>query len=308
MYVVGPPTRDDAAGGRLRISSLARRRFDSPPSIAGHPGHHAHLHAYLSDLVRPYQLSLPEHLNGAGHSYGEMASALVGELAADGEPVDLVVLAFGIPDVRPGRATATYLSERCPGSPLAFAICDQGAAAAFTGLRLVEEYARSGGCRRALLLVVEQAALPYDAGLPVDVPVGHTAVGLRCEAAGPARLSSVRQHADVGPERVAGLLTEELATAAAGHPDVSVIADAHLADRVTAVSASRMRTVPPGRPHTGGWWELADVLRLDGAPPGPAAPSPAGRRVVLASYDRPLRYLCLSTIDVTPERSGRGHG
>jgi len=74
-----------------------------------------------------------------------MAEALIRELVPADAPVDLIVLAFAVPDVRPGRATATYLSHVCPGNPLAFAVCDQGSAAAFTGLRL----ARSTGAPAA---------------------------------------------------------------------------------------------------------------------------------------------------------------
>ena len=45
---------------------------------------------------------------------------------------------------------------------MAFAICgDQGSMAAFSGLRIARAYASSAGIRRALLIVVEQAALPY---------------------------------------------------------------------------------------------------------------------------------------------------
>ena len=89
-----------------------------------------------------------------------MAEELIRSVVPPDEPVDVLVLAFAVPDARPGRATASYLSHVCPGEPLAFAICDQGSAAAFTGLRLIREYARTGGCARGLLLVVEQAILP----------------------------------------------------------------------------------------------------------------------------------------------------
>lgn len=298
MYAIGPPDR--GGPGPVRIRAAARRVFDRPPDIAGRPGHRDHLREYLSDLVRPYRLDLREEVlgNGAGHSYGEMAAGLIGELLAveqPDQPVELVVLAFAIPDVRPGRATATYLSQLCPGSPLAFAICDQGAAAAYTGLRLVGEYARAGACHRALLLVVEQAALPYDAGLPVEVPAGHIAVGLLCDRTGPALVRSVRQHPDVRPDRVAELLASELAEAGAGHPDLRVIADPHLAGQLAGTAtAAAVRLAPAGRPHTGGWWDLAGAL--------PAAGAPGGQRVVLAGYDRQLRYLCLSTIDIQPDR------
>jgi 4-hydroxymandelate oxidase len=261
MYATGPPV---ATSRRLRIRAVARRTFEAPPAIAGRPEHRPHLHEYLSDLVKPYGLSLQDDL--AGHSYGEMAATLIGELVPADQPVELLVVAFAIPDVRPGRATATYLSHLCPGQPLAFAVCDQGSAAAFTGLRLIRDYTRSGGCRRALLLVLEQAGLPYDAGLPVDVPAAPTAVGLLCDGDGdsdaPARVESIRQYAGVAPDEVAALL-----------PGTGqVIANDEL---------------PAGRPHTAVWWELADALQRPG-------------RVTLAAHDPHLRYLCLTTIEVAP--------
>jgi 4-hydroxymandelate oxidase len=293
MYTTGPATRGaEAGGGPLRISAVAGRAFDGPAGIAAAPGHHDHLRTYLSDLVRPYRLALSDDLaaDRAGHSYGEMASVLIDELVADQQPVDLVVLAFAIPDVRPGRATATYLSELCPGSPLAFAICDQGPAAAFTGLRLVREYARSGGCRRALLLVVEQAALPYDAGLPVEIPTGHAAVGLRCEDAGLAEVGAVHQYADVAPQPAAALLAEALVAAGTDDREVCLIADRQLIDDLPRVPR-QVRVAAAGTPHTGGWWELAALTARR-----------AEARVLLAGYDRQLRYLCLATIDVHGDR------
>lgn len=303
MYAVGAPGPAARPGtGQLRIRAAARRAFPGPPAIAARPDHRPHLQEYLSDLVRPYRLTLREEPGGSdvdsGHSYGEMAAALIGELVGQQEPVGVVVLAFAIPDVRPGRATATYLGELCPGDPLAFAVCDQGAAAAHTGLRLAGEYARSGDCRRALLLVVEQSGLPYDTGLPMDAPAGHRAVGLRCEPAGPAVVRGVRQHADVAPGRAAELLAGALAEAVAsrgGSGEVCLIADGRLAGELAAATvAGRVRVIPTGRSPTAGWWELAGALA------GPAGP--AGQRLILASYDRQLCYLSVSTIDVEAGR------
>lgn len=256
----------------MYIRAVARRAFDAPPAIAAQPEHLPQLQTYLSDLVRPYGLPLLDGL--AGHSYGEMGAALVAELVPSDRPVDLLVLAFAIPDVRPGRATALYLSHLCPGRPLAFAVCDQGSAAAFTGLRLVRAYLRSGEYQRGLLLVVEQAGLPYDTGLPADVPTAHTAVGLLCDSGGgPARVGSIRQFPGVAPERVADLV----AGAQAGGGTL-IATGGELLATDGELLASR-------RPLTGVWWDLAEALRSPG-------------RVLLATHDPYLRYLSLSTIDV----------
>lgn len=274
----------------MGIVATARRRFDSPPAIADRPGHADHLRSYLTDLVAPFGLELREQeaTDRVGHSYGEMAEALLPELAPPDQPVDLLVLAFANPDVRPGRASATYLSERCPGHPMAFAVSDQGSAAGFTGLRLITEYARTGAVRRALLLVVEQAAVPYDAGVPVDLPTGHAAVGLRCEFAAPAAVTEIRQHPGVPEDRVAPLLAEELSRLA---PATTLLVDDQLAGRLAAappVAPERLVAGPPGQPHTGVWWELAGRLATDRRP----------GRLVMAGYERRLGYLSLSAVDL----------
>lgn len=246
----------------LRISRVTRRRFPEPARIAADPAHQAHLDAYLADLVRPYGLALRPA--PGGHSYGEMAEALIGETVRADEDVDLLVLAFAVPDIRPGRATAAYLSHVCPGRPLAFAVCDQGAAAAFTGLRLIREYTRTGECRRALLIVVEQATLHYDPIAPVALPATHTGVALLCDGSGPIAVDAVSVHS--------GTPTPTL-------PDGAALV---LGNGLSPPAGRPARVAPAGHPYTGPWWELAGVLTA-----GPTGP------LVVADYDPVLRYACV---------------
>ena len=157
---------DDHWGVRRTV----RLTFPQPSALAHDPAHTTRLTLYLTDLLSPYGLALePDALKG-GQSYGEMAEALIAATVPEGEQIDLLVLVYAIPDITPGRATSTYLSHICPGTPLSFAISDQGPAAADTALRLIREYARTAGLRRSLLLQVEQSMLPYDPGVPVTVP------------------------------------------------------------------------------------------------------------------------------------------
>ena len=166
-------------GPGLRIARVLAREFGGRSETSLDPD----LRVFVTDLTRPYGIPLREDLlrQGVGHSYGEMAEGLLGEALAPDEPVDLLVLAFSAPDVRPGRSTAVHLSRFCPGAPLAFAICDQGAAAAFTALRIAADHVRTGGCGRAVVLVLEQAALHYQAAEPEPLPDRHCAVVLVCE-------------------------------------------------------------------------------------------------------------------------------
>lgn len=268
MYTSGPP---GPGSGRLAIRRVVRRAFAGPAECTRNPDHGPRLTEYLSDLARPYRTELRHDLldRPSGHSYGEMASAV-----APGEPVDLVVLAYAVPDVRPGRATATYLSHVLPGGPLAFAVCDQGSAAAFTGLRLIRGYARDGACRRALLIVLEQATLHYEPAAPAAVPDGNVAVAVLCEESAAARVADIQLHRGVTLDQAYALLAASNAT--------TVIAGAGLAE-LDLPMVDRVRRASPGRPFTGVWWELADEL--------------SSGQVLLAEYDEKLGYLCTSTID-----------
>jgi hypothetical protein len=296
------PSRPDAGTDRsLRIAHVARGVFPGTSEAALDPD----LRVYLGDLVRPYDLALREDLliSGAGQSYGEMCAELIRAAVPAAAPVDLLVLAFASPDIRPGRATASYLSGVCPGTPMGFAVTDQGAATAFTALRLIHQYAQTGACRRALLLVAEQATLHYEAppGLMPTLPERHAAIAIRfdVDAAGAAAaagagdgrcVGQVRVHAGVAPDEVAALL------AADRTPGATVIAGHGLPDSVA----------PPGQPFTGVWWGLAERGGLGwvsrdagGGVSGDAVgrvSGDAGGDLLLADYDARLRYLATASV------------
>jgi hypothetical protein len=177
---------------------IAARDFLGRSAASLHPD----LRVYLADLVRPYGAALREDLlaEGSGHAYGEMAEALVRGAVTEDEPVDLLVLAFGVPDVQPGRSAALYLSSICPGRPFAFALCDQGTAVAYTAVRLAGDYLRSGEFQRALVVAVEQSVLHYepvvDGGNPA-LPECHAGVVLRFEGAAAAGLAKLCRDIDL---------------------------------------------------------------------------------------------------------------
>ena len=172
---------------------------------------------------------------------------------------------------------------------MAFAICDQGSAAAFTGLRVAREYASSARIRRALLIVVEQAALPYDC--PVALPSQHRGVAmLYGDGAEPtARVAGMRQHPGVLPGSVAGLAAAGLAELAAGHREVGLVLSDALAAVWTAPAAGHMRAMPPGQPSTGVWWGLIEELTSDAGHPD---------LLVAGDYDPGLGYLCLTAFEM----------
>jgi 4-hydroxymandelate oxidase len=290
MYRSVPPALG-AGTAPLRISGAARRVFDGQAEAARHPAYRT----YLTDMVRPYGLGVDaEALDaGRGQSYGDMAGALIAEVAAEDQPADLLVMAFAVPDVTPWRCTAAHLSQLCPGGPMAFAVSDCGTTAGFTGLRLIRAQAAGLRAARALLIVVEQAAINHELPGPASVPARHAAVALRCDQAGPALVDSVRLRQAVASREVAGLLATGLAELSAGHDDVTVIAGADLAAAAGAAAlppAAEVVVGPAGQPSTGVWWEVAG--RLDGW-------AAQGRRVLVADYDRLAGGFCLAAIDVT---------
>jgi hypothetical protein len=309
VFVARPPARPPLRRD-LHLVRAVRRTFTGPAEFLADPANRARVGEYLADMARPYAREVPPDLFGEppspalGHSYGEMAEALIGPAGPADEPVDLLVLAFSIHDLRPGRQTAAYLSHVTPGAPMAFAICDQGSAAAFSGLRIAREYASSAGIRRALLIVVEQAALPY--GCPVPVPSQHRGVAMHFGAgpsgAGPsgagtvpqARLAGLRQRPGVAPGAVAGLAAADLKELAASHHETGLVLSAALAAVWTAPAAARVRVMPPGQPSTAVWWGLIDELTSDAGHPD---------LVVAADYDPDLRYLCLAGFDTGPPAS-----
>jgi hypothetical protein len=311
VFVARPPAKPSRQQ-ELCLERAVRRSFTGPAEFLADPANRARVGEYLADMTRPYAIEMPDIASSEspalGHSYGEMAQALIGSVTSADKPVDLLVLAFAVHDLWPGRQTAAYLSNLVPGAPMAFAVCDQGSAAAFSALRIARGYASSAAIRRALLIVVEQAALPYSS--PATLPSEHRGVAMLFgdgpvrdghagdspagdgtagdDTAPRARLAGLRQHADVAPGDVAGLAAADLAELAAGHHEVVLVLGDALAGVWPAPGAGRVRVMPPGQPSTGVWWGLIDELR-----------SGAGRPdlLVAADYDPGLRYLCLTALD-----------
>ncbi|MDU0289795.1 hypothetical protein [Saccharothrix longispora] len=255
----------------MRLVRAGRRAFTGNADVLADDDHRAQVTDYFADLVRPFDAGPVTDLSG--QSYGEMAKALVSDVVPPTEPVDLLVLAFSIHDVWPGRATATYLSHVCPGTPMSFAVCDQGSASPFTGLRLIGDY----GVRRALLVVVEQAALPYESA--AATPSAHRGVAMLYEGSAGARATEVLQYPDVGPDTVAELARRGVAELSAGHPGARVA----LSDSLAAVWPDHPdhTRAPAGQPTTGVWWDLAGAHE---------------DTVLAGDYDPELRYLCLARV------------
>lgn len=282
MFVTGPPATGEP--GQLRVDAAASRTFDAVTGQVLNPT----LRGYVRDMTAPYGIAVREDLieQGAGHDYGQMCLPLLADLVSEARPVDLLVLATEIPDVRLGRATATFLSWHCPGAPLAFAVCDQGMLAAFTALRLIEGYARTGGCRRAVLLVAEQPTLFHELPVPTPVPDRAAAVGVVLETDGTPGALSVRKHPTVAEHEVSGVLAAEVARLSGDGPAPTVLPGARLAEVAGELSGD-VRVCRENQPFTGSWLELSRGL---------SGWRDSGAQVLLAEYDPRQGHLFSATV------------
>jgi hypothetical protein len=222
----------------VRLIRAVRREFHGPAAFLDDPGHRGFATEYLADMVRPHGLDLDAVLSG--QSYGEMAEALLREAVRADEPVGTLVVAFANHDVYPGRALATYLSHLCPGTPMAFAVCDQGSAAAFTALRLIG----AADPALALLIVVEQARLPYRS--EAAAPAHDRGVAMLWAPDGLG--GAVRQQPGVAPAELPGLVPDDAARLV-----LSEALAAAWPDRPTHAEVA-----PADQPMTGVWWRLAE--------------------------------------------------
>lgn len=303
MFVTGPLTARDLTDDQVRVRAAVGRTFDDVTGQVLNPT----LRGYVADLTAPHGLAVRADLleQGAGHSYGEMCVPLLADLVSAERPADLLVLATAVPDIRYGRATATYLSWHCPGVPLAFTVCDQGLLAAFTALHLIDRYARTGGCRRAVLLVAEQPTLYHELPVPTPVPDRAAAAGVLLETDGgevpadPRCALSVRRHPRLAAHQVAEVLAAEVAGLRDDRAAPTVLLGAGLAEAVgdrdlrgSGYMGGEVLVCRENQPLTGVWLELARGLsgwRDGGGRDG-------GGRVLLADYDPALGQLFSATV------------
>nr|WSZ15773.1 hypothetical protein OH837_21825 [Streptomyces canus] len=296
MYLTTSPGPADAPAparrAPLRLSRPVVRTFSGGRPFLPDPVEPS-LARMQADLVRPYPVEFrPELLErGERNTFLEMTQDLLADLPPLQEPLDLVLVAHTVPDADPRRSPSCHLADVLPGDPLAFTLSDQGTAAGFTALRLVSEYATADAFRRALVVLLDQRTFLYDTTGARDVPLQDCAVALLLGPEGRAGEPVTRQLAGVAPDEVRSTLEAVLNEpdgAGAGRP-VTLVTGQGL-DAEQFGSAIDVRSAPPGRPCTGPWSALADVLpECEGAGP---------RRLVVAEYDSTLRYLCTSTLDL----------
>jgi len=260
------------------IASSFRRAFDRGDDPTDG------LRQFIRDLAMPPVFGVREDVLDRSHvSYSEMTDTLVLAAEAGGEPLDLVVLAYSIGELDPRRCVATRAHRLSAGDPFGFAISDQGTAAPFTALALIASYLGSGMCHRALLVVAEQAEVPYHVPAGTVLPERDTAVALVVERDAGARVRTLVQRASVAPSEVEAIVATELAALPAGPTGPTGPAGPA---QVTVIGPTGL---PSGLVCTAPWWALAEELSRPAGDP---------RRTVLVNYDASLGYLGVLAVDL----------
>ncbi|WP_433289818.1 hypothetical protein ACQPZQ_40780 [Pseudonocardia sp. CA-142604] len=253
---------------------------------------------YFADLAGQFERPFcEEYFTGAApNSFTDMIAEILPAAAHPGEVFDLALITHSTPDSRPTRP-ACYLSNVLAGTPLSFALSEQGVTAPFTAMRITGEYARDAAFRRAMVISLDQSFLwnGAEARLPegTRMPGRDSAVVLVLAPDGALGSMSVRNFADVAAGEVCRLVVEQLRDLAASRTPMTTIAgigvDPDLAQDFP------IRWAPEDLPCTGVWSELADGLEQWTA---------TGQRVVLVDYDPVLRYLSFCTVDVPRAEPG----
>lgn len=284
MFVTGPP---DVGGAGVCVRGALGRTFGDSTGQVLNPT----MPGYVADLAAAHGIAVRTDLieRGAGHSYGEMCAPLLAELVSEDRPADLLVLATAAPDIRYGRATATYLSWQCAGAPLGFTVCDEGLLAAFTALRLIEGYAGTGGCRRAVLLVAEQPTQYYELPVPTPVPDRAAAVAVTLETDGAPGALSVSRRPATPPHQVPSALAAAVDRLTGTRAAPVVLVGTHLAGLLAGHPvAAEVLTCGENQPLTGLWLTMARDL---------AGWREDRSRVLLAEYDPARDHLVTAILD-----------
>ncbi|MFC4147661.1 hypothetical protein ACFO0M_15500 [Micromonospora mangrovi] len=264
----GPAAPGDAAGPALeRIVPFTFTDPAPPPDPADMTPFIDHMESLYGRFTDLSWLT-----GGTVVSYHDMVRAVVRELGPALTDVDLVITVDASPDCRHQSFPGALLAELLPGEPLMMGISEQGVAGPFTALRVAHHQLRTGGARRALVLVMEQSTLPPDdaAVRPTrDVAVALLLGGSGGVAVDAPTLTVTRTDAVAGPAVDADLL----------------VAGAHVDDLPAGVP---VRRAEPGHPCAGVWLALAELL----------ATAPAGGRVLVVDRDPVLPYRCAVTLTV----------
>ncbi|MET8453981.1 hypothetical protein [Streptomyces sp. NPDC005209] len=281
MYI-GP--QPDTALAGLRLARVEHLEFGR-----GGPFHELD-YPYFKDLWQLFDLHWDDGYLAAGRTtFHDMIEAVLDRLGPQQQGFDAAILANATPDAEPGFPMP-YVENSLDGTGTVFAVSDQGAAAAFTALRLAARTLPPGEHGRSLVVVMDQAAVLTGPPIPQDIrPLRDSAVALVLERDGEIGAPQISQYVSVPTGEIVG----HLSAVARDAERITAICRPELAPYWSKADvAADIVPVPDGLPCTGLWATLAQHR---------AAAGGAGR-VVLADYDPRLKYLSVCGLDTGAAR------
>jgi hypothetical protein len=158
----GPKEGADSAprSGGLRLARPIVRTFPRRAKVEPPP---PEWQRFMADFCAAYDLDfdLARYTNGDGHSFAEMAQALLADLDQPLPELDAVLLAHHVPDTKVFEIAGCHLTELCPGDPVAFSVSGQGIGAPFTALRILTSMRQTDDLREGAVFILDQSSLPY---------------------------------------------------------------------------------------------------------------------------------------------------
>jgi hypothetical protein len=121
---------------------------------------------------------------GANIGFTELADSLIRALPIRLTSPDLLIFAFGLPDMIALKHVAQRVNYMLGGRSHCFAVSEQGLRAPFTALKVADAFARSGRCGTLALFVCEQNTYAYPDPFVEDNKVPNSAALLYFDDAG----------------------------------------------------------------------------------------------------------------------------
>jgi hypothetical protein len=224
----------------------------------------------MAGILEQFDMVLEEDLFSAGNGnhFTQMGTELLASLEVPLAALDLLILAYHLPDAAVADVAACALSAVFTDQPASFSISEQGVGAAFSALRVLHCMRVADRVANGAVLILDQSTSLYRDADTHDVPIADCAVLLRTDAepgAG-AVLEFVDEAATTDPE-------EALAEITRRHPNADIIVGRMFAEHLGPASRARV-TAADGPRHlcTDPWIAVANRW-------------PLTRPTIVADYD-----------------------
>lgn len=243
----------------VRLDRPAVRYFGSRPPVELAPCEIAFMAGLLAEFDLPADSA--QHARGDGNSFVQMGAELFEALDRPLPPLDVLVLAYHLPDLTAADVNACALVDLCDGETAGFSIADQGVGAPFTALRILRGLRVTGALAGAgAVLVLDQSTSLYHDPDTHDVPITDCAVLLRTDPRDGD--GAVLDFLDESPVNDPDDGFRELLRA---HPEADVVVGRMLAEHLgDSLHAAAVAAAGPRRLCTDVWAALAGRWPLGG--------------------------------------------